>query len=71
VGRVSGTECFADRIAKHFAVESESLRKSFKIIEVLHSAVGDPELDGGLEFLCDNRFFGKGEKARIGCPLVA
>jgi len=54
-------------LAKHFAVEIEIPRKSFKIVEVFHSAVGDPELDHGLEFLRDNCFFGIGEKARIGC----
>jgi hypothetical protein len=57
---------FADRFAKHFAVEIEVPRKSFKIIEVFHSAVGDPELDHGLEFFRNNGFFGIGEKAGIG-----
>src|SRR6516165_5857595 len=59
-------ECLSDRLAERFAVEVECAGKGFEIIEVLHSAVGDTELDHDLKFFGDNGFFGIGEKVRIG-----
>jgi hypothetical protein len=64
--RSASVEGCSDRLAQYFAFEREGAGQRFEIIEVLHAAIGDAQLDHGLELFRDDGLFWIRQKAGSG-----